>query len=127
MPLFLDGARVFNAAVSLDVPVAELCKSADSVAFCLSKGLGCPAGSMLRADHDTVAGGRVHKKKLSTGMRQIEFLAAAGIVALDTMVDQMAEDQAHVARLARGMARGMARIPGLSINPAAVQTNMAVF
>ncbi len=123
VPLFLDGARVFNAAVALDLPVAELCKSADSVAFCLSKGLGCPAGSMLCADHQTVAGTRVHKKNLGGGMRQIGFLAAAGIVALDTMVDRMAEDQAHAVRLARGMAS----IPGLSVNPDAVQTNVAVF
>ena len=123
VPLFLDGARVFNAAVALDVPVSELCKSADSVAFCLSKGLGCPAGSMLCADHDTVASARVHKKNLGGGMRQIGFLAAAGIVALDTMVDRMAEDQAHAVRLAQGMAG----IPGLSVNPGAVQTNVAVF
>jgi threonine aldolase len=123
VPLFLDGARVFNAAVALDVPVSDLCRSADSVAFCLSKGLGCPAGSMLCADHDTVARARVHKKDLGGGMRQIGFLAAAGIVALDTMVDRMAEDQAHAVRLARGMAD----IPGLSVNPGAVQTNVAVF
>ena len=122
-PLFLDGARVFNAAVALDVPVSDLCRSADSVAFCLSKGLGCPAGSMLCADHDTVARARVHKKDLGGGMRQIGFLAAAGIVALDTMVDRMAEDQAHAVRLSRGMAD----IPGLSVNPGAVQTNVAVF
>ena len=123
VPLFLDGARVFNAAVALDVPVSELCKSADSVAFCLSKGLGCPAGSMLCADGGTVARARVHKKDLGGGMRQIGFLAAAGIVALDTMVDRMAQDQAHALRLAQGMAG----IPGLSADPAAVQSNVAVF
>ncbi|HZZ94507.1 MAG TPA: low-specificity L-threonine aldolase [Usitatibacter sp.] len=113
----LDGARVFNAAVKLRLPVKELCAGVDSVSVCLSKGLGAPAGTVLVGPRDLV--GRAHRvrKMLGGGMRQAGILAAAGLHALEHNVERLAEDHANAERLAKGLAA-----TGLKVEP--VQTNM---
>ena len=122
VPVHLDGARIFNAAVAQGIPVAEVARFADSVQFCLSKGLRAPVGSMLAGDAALVARARRVRKMLGGGMRQAGVLAAAGIVALDEMVDRLAEDHA----LARRLGDGLAAIPGVVVAPA-VQTNIVLF
>lgn len=119
----LDGARVFNAAVALGVPASELAEPCDSVCFCLSKGLGAPVGSILCGSTDFIAKARRWRKMLGGGMRQAGVFAAAGIVALETMISRLAEDHANAHRLARSLES----IPGLSINPDMVQTNIVIF
>jgi threonine aldolase len=116
----LDGARVFNAAVALGIPVARLAASADSVAFCLSKGLSAPVGSLLCGETGFVARARHFRKMLGGGMRQAGVIAAAGIVALEQMVDRLADDH----RTARALADALAGLPGLHIDVSRVQTNM---
>jgi threonine aldolase len=118
--LHIDGARIFNAAVARGVPAADLVAAADSVTFCLSKGLACPVGSLLCGDADFIARARRNRKMLGGGMRQAGILAAAGLVALDTMIDRLAEDHAN----ARALARGLAELPGIEIDPDAVETNI---
>ncbi len=120
--LHLDGARLFNAAVAAGVPASRLARHADSVQFCLSKGLGAPVGSMVAGDAGFVAGVRRVRKMLGGGMRQAGLLAAAGIVALRT-ADRLAEDHEH----ARLLADGLADIPGIEIDPGRVQTNICMF
>lgn len=119
----LDGARIFNAAVALNVPVTELTRHADSVSFCLSKGLSAPVGSLVCGSGEFIAEARRNRKVLGGGMRQSGIIAAAGITALEQMVDRLAEDHAN----ARRLAEGIARIAGLSIDLAAVQTNIIYF
>ena len=102
IPLHIDGARLFNAAVALETPPAELVKDADTVTFCLSKGLGCPAGSLLVGDHETIYKARKVRKMLGGAMRQAGIIAAPGIVALETMIDRLADDHANARKLARG-------------------------
>lgn len=109
----LDGARVFNAAVATGTPVRELARGFDSVMFCLSKGLGCPVGSVLCGSRPFVAAARRVRKALGGGMRQAGILAAAGLYALDHHVDRLAEDHLH----ARLLAAGLATLPGLSVLP----------
>ena len=109
----LDGARIFNAAVSLEIPASELAKDVDDVSFCLSKGLSCPVGSVLCGSQEFIDGARRWRKMVGGGMRQAGVLAAAGLVALDTMVERLAEDQAN----ARRLARGLADIEGLDVDP----------
>jgi threonine aldolase len=116
----LDGARIFNAAVALGVDVRRLVSDADSMMFCLSKGLSAPAGSMLLGDAAFVARARRLRKMLGGGMRQVGVLAAAGIVALETMIQRLAEDH----RQAELLARRLAVLPGLGIDLASVQTNI---
>ena len=123
LSLHLDGARVFNAAVALGVDVKELTRSADSVSFCLSKGLSAPVGSAVCGSGEFIAEARRNRKVLGGGMRQAGILAAAGIVALEEMVERLAEDHAN----ARRLAEGIAQIEGLSIDAAAVQTNILYF
>ena len=118
--LHLDGARIFNAAVCLETPVAELVREADTVTFCLSKGLSAPVGSVLCGDEPTIEAARRWRKVLGAGMRQAGIIAAAGIVALETMIDRLADDHAN----ARRLARGLSRIPGFAIDPDGVQTNL---
>ena len=120
IPLHIDGARLFNAAVALETPPAELVKDADTVTFCLSKGLGCPAGSLLVGDHETIDKARKVRKMLGGAMRQAGIIAAPGIVALETMIDRLADDHAN----ARKLARGLATIPGFEIDPGDVHTNL---
>ena len=116
----LDGARLFNAAVALDVDPRELTRGVDSVNICLSKGLAAPVGSVICGSGEFIARARRTRKMLGGGMRQAGILAAAGIVALERMVDRLAEDHA----LARRLAEGIARIPGLATEPARVRTNI---
>jgi threonine aldolase len=123
IPFHVDGARVFNAAVAHGMPVAELVRSADSITFCLSKGLGCPVGSILCGSHDFIGRARKYRKMLGSGMRQAGIIAAAGIYALEEMVDRLAEDHAN----ARILAEGLAQIPGLDVDLSTVQTNILIF
>jgi threonine aldolase len=121
--LHLDGARVFNAALALRVAPAELAAAADTVQFCLSKGLSAPVGSMLVGTAELVGRARRLRKLLGGGMRQAGVLAAAGIVALEEMTGRLAEDHAH----ARRLAEGLAVLPGIELDPAAVVTNIVLF
>ncbi|MCX7750528.1 MAG: low-specificity L-threonine aldolase [Candidatus Bipolaricaulota bacterium] len=113
IPVHLDGARIFNAAVALGLPARELAHGFDSVMFCLSKGLGCPVGSLLCGSGAFIAEARRVRKALGGGMRQAGILAAAGLYALEHHVDRLAEDHEH----ARLLAEGLAQIPGLSVVP----------
>jgi threonine aldolase len=119
----IDGARIFNAAVALGVPAATLAAPADSITFCLSKGLAAPVGSLLCGSAEFIARARRHRKMLGGGMRQAGILAAAGLVALDEMVDRLAEDHEN----ARLLARGLAELPGVEIDPEQVETNILFF
>jgi threonine aldolase len=116
----MDGARLFNAAVALGVPAARIAAAADSVAFCLSKGLSAPVGSLLCGEREFIARARHARKMVGGGMRQAGVIAAAGIVALDTMVDRLADDH----RVARAVAEALAAVPGLRVDLARVQTNI---
>jgi len=120
LKLHIDGARIFNAAVALGVPARALAAPADSLTFCLSKGLSAPAGSVIVGDRDFIRRAHRARKMLGGGMRQSGVLAAAGIVALETMVDRLAEDHAR----ARKLADGLGCIPGIELNPAHPATNM---
>ncbi len=123
LSIHLDGARIFNAAVALGLEAAELARHADSVSFCLSKGLSAPVGSLVCGPADWVRRARRQRKMLGGGMRQAGVLAAAGIVALETMVDRLAEDHA----LARRLAEGVAALPGVLLDPERVRTNIVIF
>jgi threonine aldolase len=123
LTVHMDGARIFNAAVALGVPAREQVARADSVTFCLSKGLAAPAGSLLCGSADFIARARRYRKMLGGGMRQVGVLAAAGLVALDTMIDRLAEDHAN----AHVLAHGLAELPGIEINPRRVETNILFF
>jgi threonine aldolase len=123
IPIHLDGARIFNAAVYLNLPVAQLVQDVDDLCFCISKGLSAPVGSLLCSTKDFIVRARKWRKMLGGGMRQAGVLAAAGIVALNTMVDRLAEDHEN----ARRLAIGLAQIPGIKLNPENIQTNIVVF
>jgi len=116
----LDGARVFNAAVAQRVDARELTAPVDSVMFCLSKGLSAPVGSMLAGSKDFIERARRMRKMLGGGMRQAGVVAAAGLCALNEMVDRLTEDHANARRLAEGL-RGL---PDVDIDIARVETNM---
>lgn len=118
-----DGARIFNAAVALNVDAAALARDSDTVQFCLSKGLAAPVGSMLVGPRDFIAEARRNRKMVGGGMRQAGILAAAGIVALETMVTRLAEDHAN----AKYLAEQLADLPGIVLDPARVKTNMVIF
>jgi threonine aldolase len=120
--LHIDGARIFNAALASRVPVAEIARHADSLQFCLSKGLGAPVGSMAVGTAEFVRGVRRVRKMLGGGMRQAGVLAAAGLVALAER-DRLADDH----QTARRLAMGLARIPGIAVDTADVSTNMVFF
>jgi threonine aldolase len=119
----LDGARIFNAAAALGETVAALSASADSVMFCLSKGLGAPVGSVLLGARDFIGEARRWRKLLGGGMRQAGVLAAAGLVALEESPPLLPEDHAN----ARRLAEGVSELPGVKIDPARVQTNIVIF
>lgn len=123
LKIHLDGARLFNAAVALQVDVKELTREADSVSFCLSKGLGAPVGSLLCGAKEFIAEARRVRKMLGGGLRQAGILAAAGIVALEKMIDRLADDHAN----ARRLAEGLADTPGFVIDLDRVQTNLVYF
>jgi len=123
LPVHLDGARIFNAAVALGRSVAELTHKCDSVMFCLSKGLGAPVGSMLVGSREFIEKAHVYRKLFGGGMRQVGVLAAAGLVALEESPQRLHEDHAN----ARYLAEGLAQIPGISVDPKKVQTNIVIF
>src|SRR5450755_4320526 len=120
LPVHLDGARIFNAAVFLGIPVSQLSAKADTVMFCLSKGLGAPVGSMLVGSAELIDRARIYRKALGGGMRQAGILAAAGLIALEQGPQKLAEDHAK----AKFLAEGLTRIGGIRIASAMVQTNI---
>jgi threonine aldolase len=123
LKVHLDGARIFNAAVALGVPACALAQNVDSVALCLSKGLSAPVGSLLCGSKDFVERARKFRKMLGGGMRQAGVIAAAGIVALETMVGRLAEDHAN----ARRLAQGLAGIKGIRLAQDDIPTNIVMF
>jgi threonine aldolase len=123
LPVHMDGSRIFNASVASDTSVADLTRDCDSVMFTLSKGLGAPVGSMLLGSKDFIVEARTWRKRLGGGMRQIGILAAAGLIALDDGPKRLHEDHEN----ARVLAEGVAEIPGISIDPAKVETNIVIF
>jgi len=123
LSVHLDGARIFNAAVVQGVKAIDLAGPVDSVTFCLSKGLCAPVGSVLCGSNDFIHKAQRLRKMLGGGMRQAGILAAAGIVALETMVERLAED--HVR--AKNLAEGLSRVPGLVLDAGTPATNMVFF
>jgi threonine aldolase len=120
IPLFCDGARIWNASVALGVPARALVEPATAVMFCVSKGLGAPVGSMLCGAFDEIAAAREHRQRLGGAMRQAGVIAAAGLVALDSMIDRLADDH----RRARLLAETVAELWPGSVDPAGVETNL---
>ena len=123
VPVHMDGARLFNAAVALGVPASELAAEVDSVMFCISKGLSAPVGSLLVGARDFIAEARRGRKLLGGGMRQAGIIAAAGILGLTEMVERLADDHAN----ARRLAEGLANIPGILLAQDVVETNIFFF
>ena len=123
LPVHLDGARIFNAATALNESVANLARPADSVMFCLSKGLGAPVGSMLLGTKAFIDEARVIRKVLGGGMRQAGVLAAAGLIALEESPQRLPEDHAN----AKLLAEGLTGLPGVKIDPEKVVTNIVIF
>lgn len=123
LSVHLDGARIFNAAIALETPVSSLTESVDSVSFCLSKGLSAPVGSLLCGKRVFIEQARKFRKMLGGGMRQVGILAAAGIVALETMVDRLREDHINAKRLAQGLTN----IRGISLERDDIPTNIVIF
>jgi threonine aldolase len=119
----LDGARIFNAAIALETDVASLAGYADTVSFCLSKGLSCPVGSLLCGSREFIDEAHRVRKLLGGGMRQAGIIAAAGVVALDMMVDRLAEDHLN----ARALAEGLGLVAGINVQAASRRTNMVFF
>ena len=123
LKLHVDGARIFNASAALGMDARELAAPADSISFCLSKGLGAPVGSVLCGSREFIAEARRNRKVLGGGMRQAGVIAAAGIVALTEMVDRLAEDHAN----ARKLAEGLAEMDGVAVDLAGIRTNIVYF
>ncbi len=123
LAVHLDGARIFNAASALDVPVKELVSSVDSLMFCLSKGLSAPVGSLIVGSHAFIQRAKRVRKLLGGGMRQAGILAAAGIVGLEQMVTRLAEDHEN----AHLLATGLADYPQIEIQAERVATNIVIF
>ncbi|CAN5366494.1 low-specificity L-threonine aldolase [soil metagenome] len=123
IPVHMDGARIFNAAVALNTTVADLTHDCDTVQFCLSKGLGAPVGSLLVGSKDIIREARVWRKRLGGGMRQAGILAAAGMLALEESPKRLNHDH----ELARRLALGIAAIPGVAIEVETVETNIVIF
>ncbi len=123
LKLHIDGARIFNAAVALGVDVKELAAPADSITFCLSKGLSAPVGSVVCGSREFIEEAKRVRKVLGGGMRQAGVIAAAGIVALTQMVDRLAEDHAN----ARRLAEGLTHIPGFEVELERIRTNIVYF
>ena len=123
LPIHMDGARIYNAAVALNTSVADLTRGCDSVMVTLSKGLGAPAGSILLGKNDFIAEARIWRKRLGGGMRQVGILAAAGLIALEEGPDRLADDHEN----AKALARGLAEIDGISLDCKTVVTNIVIF
>jgi threonine aldolase len=120
LKVHMDGARIFNAAAASGIPAAEYAKCADTVMFCLSKGLGAPAGSMVAGTKSDIARGRLYRKRLGGGMRQAGILAAAGLIALEKMTARLSEDHAN----ARFLAKALGELPGVRTALERVETNI---
>jgi threonine aldolase len=120
VPVHLDGARIFNAAVALGVPAKDIATHADSTTFCLSKGLSAPVGSVIVGSKKFIEVARKKRQMLGGTTRQGGVIAAAGLVALRTMIDRLAEDHKH----ARLLAEKLSTIPGLEVHVKKVQTNI---
>jgi len=123
LKVHLDGARIFNAAIALGVEAKEIAAQADSVTFCLSKGLSCPVGAVLCGTKEFIAKARRVRKVLGGGMRQAGIIAAPGIVALQTMIDRLADDHAN----ARVLAEALVELPDVELDLSTVQTNIIRF
>jgi threonine aldolase len=123
VPLHLDAARIWNAAVALNVPASELAAPASSMSFCFSKGLSCPVGSIVLGDRAFIDEARHNRKMLGGGLRQVGVLAAAALVALEEMIGRLAEDHAN----ARLLAERLASLPGIVLDLERVQTNIVRF
>jgi threonine aldolase len=123
LKVHMDGARVFNASVAQGVPVREIAAPVDTVMFCVSKALGAPVGSLLAGPAETIARGRLYRKRLGGGMRQAGVLAAAALVALEESPAKLAQDHAN----ARWLAERLSQIPGIRADAAAVETNIVIF
>jgi threonine aldolase len=123
LPIHLDGARIFNAAVAVGRPATELVRPFDSVMFCLSKGLGAPVGSLVAGSRVFIDEALRVRKRLGGGMRQAGVLAAAGLLALTEQVDRLAEDHAN----ARRLAERLGELGALQVDPDRVQTNIVIF
>ena len=123
LKVHMDGARVFNAASALGVPVREIVAPVDTVMFCLSKALGAPVGSMLAGPADLIQKGRLYRKRLGGGMRQVGVLAAAGLIALEETPKRLFDDHCN----AKFLAEGLSRIGGVAVDAAKVATNIVVF
>jgi threonine aldolase len=123
LPVHLDGARIFNAAVAHWLSVTDWTAHATSVQFCLSKGLGAPIGSILAGPEDFIHRAWRIRKMLGGGMRQVGVIAAAGIIALETMVERLADDHQN----ARALAESLAALPGVTIDAGRVETNIVIF
>lgn len=121
--LHLDGARIFNASVALEIDVKELTRNVDSLIFCLSKGLSAPIGSIVCGSREFIAEARRNRKVLGGGMRQTGIIAGAGIVALDSMTERLKEDHLN----ARHLAEGISKITGLFIELERIKTNIIYF
>jgi threonine aldolase len=122
LKVHLDGARIFNAATALGTSAQALAANADTVMVCISKGLGAPVGAVLAGTSEAIAMGRLYRKRLGGGMRQAGVLAAAGIIALETMTKRLGEDHEN----AQFLAQGLGRVPGLHV-PHRVETNIVIF
>ena len=123
LKVHIDGARIFNAAVATQAAVSRIARDADTVMFCLSKGLGAPVGSLLVGSEQTIDEGRLYRKRLGGGMRQAGVLAAAGLIALEESPARLIDDH----RNARYLASRLAEITGIEIDPSGVETNIVVF
>lgn len=123
LKVHIDGARIFNASTATGVPVKTYAALADSVTFCLSKGLSAPVGSLLTGPKDFIDYGRRLRKALGGGMRQVGVLAAPGIIALTDMVDRLRDDH----RRAKTLARSISALPGIKIDSDTIETNIVIF
>lgn len=122
VPIHLDGARLFNAAVASCVPASQLAQYVDTVQFCLSKGLGAPAGSIVAGTREFIETARYWRKRMGGGLRQVGVLAAPGLIALTKMVDRLAEDHEN----AKYLAEGLANIAGFTVDLDSVETNIVI-
>jgi threonine aldolase len=123
LKVHVDGARVFNASVATNTPVSRIVRDADSVMFCLSKGLGAPVGSLLVGATQGIARARLYRKRLGGGMRQAGVLAAAGLIALEESPARLHQDHQN----ARYLAERLSQLPGVVVDASRVSTNIVIF
>ena len=123
LKIHIDGARIFDAAIALGVDVKNLVRDADSVMFCLSKGLSAPVGSLTCGEMGFITKARKWRKMLGGGMRQSGYLAAAGIIALKKLVSRLKEDHTN----AQNLAQGLSKLKGLVLDPQLIKTNIVFF